>query len=421
MQKSIIVCVALALLAVGCSSGQPAPAQATGVATYGPTSQTAPPPPRYAQPPAPQYAQPTPRYAQPAPAYASSGAFRWHTRIQDAQAQARREGKLILAGSTKPGCSLCDQFKDQVVPQAGTRVSSVAVGYMVQALAPEAPTIWQQLKANLAGSGLMPLVGVFTPDLRYLTGFGGPTDNTKLMNALATARRLYPVSARAPRHAVPQQAVPQQVGRTRRVAGTTARLNEYGEYEWTPLEELYPRPEDALTPDAVVAAAAPVLPPAAASAPTRVAPVPTTVAVAPPRPPPIAPPPPPASPVAVNRTTPRTAVPVVPARARPARKQVATPPASRAPDPALEAWGAVALRRALQQIEDGQLDEARTTLAEIGARLPDSALAREAAKGAVAVYSARRIAEAQGREQELLREQAERNLGRSMWGVLFRS
>ena len=42
----------------------------------------------------------------------------------------------------------------------------------------------------------MPLVGIFTPDLRYLTGFGGPADINQLMNALGTARRLYP--ARAP-------------------------------------------------------------------------------------------------------------------------------------------------------------------------------------------------------------------------------
>jgi hypothetical protein len=97
------------------------------------------------------------------------------------------------------------------------------------------------------------------------------------------------------------------------------------------------------------------------------------------------------------------------------------PPFHREPEPALEAWGATALRQALQQIRDGQLDAAKETLAEVGARLPGSTLAREAAKGKVAVYSAQRMAEAEGRERERLRAEAERNLGRSMWGVLFRT
>ena len=423
MHKTTVLCMTLALLALGCSSGQGAPAQPAGVATYGPTSQTAPPPPpRYTQPAQPRYVQPAPRYGA-----AASGPFRWHSRIGDAQAQARREGKLILVGSTKPGCSLCDKFKNQVVPQAGSRVSSVVVGYMVHALTPEAPYIWQQLRANLPNAGLMPLVGVFTPDLRYLTGFGGPADNSQLMNALATARRLYPVSARAPQRTLPTQ--------VNRVAGTTARLNEYGEYEWTPLGELFPAPQDALTPEAVVAAADPVLPPAASSpataaAPAPVAPLPvarapTTVATLP------APPPVPTAPVTVRRAPPVTvnrsprsaAVTAVTPPAAPAAKAAPrpNPPFHREPEPALEAWGATALRQALQQIRDGQLDEAKSTLAEVGARMPGSTLAREAAKGTVAVYSAQRMADAQGSERDRLRAEAARNLGQTMWGVLFRS
>ena len=414
MTKPIILSIAVALLALGCSSGQQAPAQPAAVTTYGPTSQTQPAPPRYTQPAQPTYTQ---RAPQPAPRYAPAGNFTWHSRIADAQAQARRENKLILVGSTQPGCSLCDKFKNRVVPQAGSRVSSVAVGYMVHApkggVRPEAPYLWQQLRANLPNAGLMPLVGIFTPDLRYLTGFGGPADNSQLMNAIATARRLYPVSARAPQHVLPTNAT--------RVAGSTARLNEYGEYEWTPLESLYPQPEDALTPEAVVAAADPVLPPAPAPA---TAPAPTAVAVATPPTPP-APPAPRvihAAPLAGNRTaqpTPvaRTTAPAPALKAAPRPK----PPFHREPEPALEAWGATALRQALQQIQGGQLDAAKGTLAEVGARLPGTTLAREAAKGTVAVYSAERMAQADGRERERLRLEAERNLGQTMWGVLFRS
>ena len=128
MHKStILLGVALALVALGCSSGQGAPAQPAGVAhVRSDEPGRSRRPPRAAQP---AYVRPAP---QPAPRYAPAGAFTWHTRIGDAQAQARREGKLILVGSTKPGCGLCEKFKNQVVPQAGSRVSSVAVGYMVQ-------------------------------------------------------------------------------------------------------------------------------------------------------------------------------------------------------------------------------------------------------------------------------------------------
>lgn len=451
------LCLTLVLALVACSTGQPAPSPGR-VATYGPASQTAvrPAAPRYtpapravvasapvrAAPVAPRAAPVAPRMTRVVPQAtrvvsravpvaprmstaarpvthpvsptrrtaprATSGPFRWHTRIADAQEQARRENKLILVGSTKPGCSLCVKFKTRVVPQASAQVTPVAVGYMLDlALTPEAPHIWQQLKANLPRANLMPLVGIFTPDLRYLTGFSGPADTGQLLSALATARRLYPISARGPERHV-------------RSEGRTAQLNEYGEYEWTPLDEILPRPEDALTPEATAVASRTLLPPASSPG---IAPAPIVAALpaAPVPPRRVAPPP-----VISNR--PVVAAPVtvsVPAPVTVARKPVTAPPPKppfhREERPALETWGEQALRDALEQIRRGDLDRAKTTLAEVHARLPGSTLAREASKGTVAIYSAKRIQDVEGAERDRRREEAERNLGHSMWGVLFRS
>ena len=63
----------------------------------------------------------------------------------------------------------------------------------------------------------------------------------------------------------------------------------------------------------------------------------------------------------------------------------------------------------------------KDTLARVKARVPEGLLAREAARGAVAVYNAERIRRASGRERDRLLEEAHRNLSASMWGSLFTS
>jgi hypothetical protein len=95
------------------------------------------------------------------------------------------------------------------------------------------------------------------------------------------------------------------------------------------------------------------------------------------------------------------------------------PPFHREAEPASEVWAETALRDALQQIQRGDLDGAKATLAEVHRRMPGTTLAREAAKGSVAVYNAERIRNAGESERERLRAEAHRNLGSSMWGVLF--
>ena len=89
--------------------------------------------------------------------------------------------------------------------------------------------------------------------------------------------------------------------------------------------------------------------------------------------------------------------------------------------PAVETdWGKQALDLALRQIQGARYDAARATLAEIQARYPDSSYAREASKGSVALYNAKRIKTADSdAERARYRNRARRDLGTSMWGRLF--
>ena len=279
-----------------------------------------------------------------------------------------------------------------------SRISRYAVGYMVHASAGSNDPAWQILKANLSRERLMPLVGVLTPDLRWLAGFGGPPDEQKLMNALETARRLYPVSSAWRPTATETD--------TR-----TAQLNEYGEYEWTPLESLFPDAPHAeiATTDAAPPAGSggrmtPVVAPRDAgvattdhdaSAPAEAAdvdaaPEPTATVVA-------------------------MAAPEEPDVASDAEPTAATAPASYAGESPAQA-----LRRAADQIRSGDLDGAKATLADVLTRATDDDTRREAQKGGVAVYNAERIRDARGdRERDRILEEARQNLRGSLWGALF--
>jgi hypothetical protein len=363
----------------------------------------------------PLAADPVPTPRTPAPAPAATGPF-WHTRFADAQAAARREGKLILIGSTKPACGLCDKFKEQVFPPHEAEARQVVVGYMVNAMSPESGQAWQMLKDNLPTARLMPLVGIVTADLRWVTGFAGPTDEGMLLNALAQARRMVPAAAPAPvRPALPASAATASM--PRRVT------NEYGEPEWTPLADLYAEPEavaaapvadaarvDGPAADAVVPEPAPAVEPAPATAPVaavepaapapRWSDAPTHVA---------------AAPAPVDDATLATALTTLRSPATSARVEATPPPQA----PPTDAWAQVSLEEARAAIAARDFARARALLAEVNARLPSSALAREAARGTAALWHAERLAEAAPGEQAALRAQAERNFRTSLWASLF--
>jgi hypothetical protein len=77
------------------------------------------------------------------------------------------------------------------------------------------------------------------------------------------------------------------------------------------------------------------------------------------------------------------------------------------------------LQTAFLEIQSARLDAARVTLAQVIARLPDSDLGLEAARGTVAIYNARRIERADATAKPALVERAREDLRDSRWAVLF--
>lgn len=401
---ALVALLALPAWGTGCSSApapSPAPPPVADYRAPGPAPGVAPAP--YARAP-----------LAPAPA---AGPFRWHTRIAEAQAEARATGRMILAASTKDNCGLCEKFRHQVVPALAPEVAAAAVGYVYDITAPESAQVNSVVRANLRGASLMPLVGLLTCELRWVHGFWGATSANEFRAVLAEATRRHPVRvARGP--AGPAGAT---LG-----ALTTPVVNEYGELEWSPLADVWPNaattPRDTL-PDAPRLAGAGSASEAAPAAPD---PAPALAPAPAPRPGPV---PAPAPTLAAAPSTP-PAAPVAQPTSPPAEPwslPAAAPAAAPAPAPAPTAGGTAApgwaermLREALEAIRAGRYDAARALLSEVQARAPDSPAARDAAKGSVAIYNLKRIEQAgdeSARRQAL--ERARRDLGASFWGDLF--
>ena len=447
-----------------------------------------------------------------------AGSYSWNNRLADAQARARQTGKLILVSSTKPGCTLCDQFKNQIVPAVAAEADAISVGYVYDITRPEVRQVDQILRANLKDASLMPLIGFLTPDLRWVHGFWGARTVQQFRGDIATAAQA------SGRRTADAGGPAGPIGTVQGDDGSrlASVVNEYGEQEWSLPGDVWPagedpEPIDAITgtpdaddaADAVSAAmgAAPVvadntlppmddslppidampdtpaptpvaasgnslpplggdMPPLGGDAPTAVAqPTPTPrVATTGPRIPGNQIPPPPSTlppmaprPVASRPSTPqpmRTPQPSQPLQ--PVTQPMPTPTVANDPYappagrvamgtntvPALPAthrwsapaatdnrpaapvqqqdWGRAALDRAYAQIEGARYDAARETLAQIKQRYPDSSYAREASKGSVALYNAKRIRTASSEaEKERYRARAKRDLGTSMWGRLF--
>lgn len=119
---------------------------------------------------------------------APAGRIVWHSRIADAQAAARAEGKLIFITSTKPNCSLCTKLKERVVPQAWSELSKGCVLYVYDITRPESAAVDALVRSNLKGAYVMPLAGFVTPDLQWRHGFFGGTHAQKLLADFETAR-----------------------------------------------------------------------------------------------------------------------------------------------------------------------------------------------------------------------------------------
>ncbi len=431
MARNLVTLVALAgvfALLAACSSGAstPAPSRPTpSVVNYGPSTGGA--------------GGTTANLAGP---------YRWYTNMSQAQAAARAEQKLILCVSTKPGCGLCDKFKNQIVPATAQRCGQMSVGYIYDIRHPETPLVDKTLRANLKGAALMPLVGFLTPEMGWVHGFWGPRNTSEFLGDIATAQRIYPVASN------------RRIGATMPEGPRMASvINEFGEREYgmpgdvwptddpEPIDAITgrpspdapaPRPEDlmpeadtlladttpapesdALRPDGLVAPR-----PAALGSPDAVVDAAPVVADGLAYTGPGVPPPPSSLPPlrepgpAPAASTPEWSGPT-PSTTASKPRPVASGPRP-VPSEALESWARQALRDALAKIRSGEYDAAKYTLRAVKSKLPDTDLAREAARGTVAIYNYKKVRGAHDKnERSKWLERAKRDLGASMWGELF--
>ncbi|MGE0190916.1 MAG: hypothetical protein AB7T63_02640 [Planctomycetota bacterium] len=365
-------------------------------------------PPEVFAGPGTEYAAPEP--AAPAPPYASPGAtvttqrvpafeqrpWRWHTSFAAAQEDARAQGKLILVVASNPGCHLCEEFRASVVPARLREVASVAVGYTYMASTAERPDVHRFVYDHLPGASLMPLVAFVDAELGWLHGFWGKRSPAQLSADVAQVRGF------APRVHTPWVEVP--VAGPTPIAPTPSETTPAAPW---PGEVVAPSP----APDTTVAPD-PTWPAPVASrgpgSPGDAPPGGSTTSGMPSDPPGFDPTPPPVAPGALLPTSlaGADAGPTLPA----ALSAEAGP------------WGREQLLAAYAQIRGKRYPAAQETLRSIAERLPDTSAAREAAKGGVAIYNAKRMDQAtSASERERYRERAARDLAGTIWSPLFDS
>lgn len=351
----------------------------------------------------PSYVDPNaPVATQRVPAY-QERPWRWHSSFAAAQEDARAQGKLILVVASNPGCHLCEEFRTSVVPARLREVASIAVGYAYMANAPERPDLHRFVYGSLPGAQLMPLVGFLDADMGWIHGFWGRRTPAQLSGDVAQVRGFAP-RIQNPWIEVPVASptvVPTQPGSA--WPGETAPGETPGPTQ--PVESFPATPGPSASPE-------PAWPAPVASRGTGPA------AEAPPSgrgaggmpsdPPGFNPAPPPVAPGALLPTS------LVSGEMGPEL------PAALSADAG--PWGREQLLAAYAQIRGKRYPAAQDTLRAISERMPGSATAREAAKGGVAIYNAKRMDQATGAaERERFRERAERDLAGTIWSGLFGS
>ena len=356
--------------------------------------------PSYVDPDAPVVMQRVPAFQE--------RPWRWHTSFAAAQEDARSQGKLILVVASNPGCHLCEEFRTSVVPARMREVASIAVGYAYMANTPERPDLHRFIYGSLPGAQLMPLVGFLDADMGWVHGFWGRRTPAQLSGDVAQVRGF------APRIQNPWIEVP--------VAQPTPVQPQPGQV-WPREDVGPPQPMESFpaTPGTVspgtVAPGSTVTPEPAWPAPVASA-GPGPSVEAPPGgrgaggmpldPPGFNPAPPPVAPGALLPTS------LVSGEAGPEL------PAALSADAG--PWGRQQLLAAYAQIRGKRYPAAQDTLRGISERMPGSATAREAAKGGVAIYNAKRMDQAaSASERERFRERAERDLAGTIWSGLFGS
>lgn len=162
------------------------------VPTPGSTTQPYTPPPTYAPsaPPAPSYTPPayTPPAAPPAAAPSMGGSFQWASSLAEAQQIARQSGRLILIEAGRDRCKNCQELKNSIIPSMAAELGQSVVGYYDDVDRDQGSQAFWALRNNLPNAVTLPLVGFFTPDLRWVHGFSGHTDPAKFRSDLDRAR-----------------------------------------------------------------------------------------------------------------------------------------------------------------------------------------------------------------------------------------
>ena len=284
------------------------------------------------------------------------------------------------------------------VPAIQRDVAAVAVGYTYDATAPENPDLNRLVYANLPGARSMPLVGFVDPGLAWIHGFWGGRAAQALASEVAVARPF------APRVVTPTREV--RVGPPADVPSATPYLDPGGAY--VDAGGTYVDPGSAAWPPREVAAGPGTFPAPGSRDVTVTRPGEDPFLDAPP-----------SGRLATGAFMPETPPTVLPPVARAPEADVGLElPAGLAADAG--PWGSQALRTAYAQIQGKRYAAAQATLRSIADRLPDSATAREAAKGNVAIYNAKRMDQAASApDREAVRVRAARDLQGSVWSGLF--
>ncbi len=309
-----------------------------------------------------------------------SAPWRWHRNLEEARNDARAQGKLLFVFVSNPNCGICDTVRARAIEPRLGDLASIAVGYTFHGQRPERPDLYRTIHAQLAGAQSMPLVAFLGSELEWIHGFWGNRSPSQFAADIALVR------GHAPRVFTPDT---EMVIDAPVVPGTTVSP-----------PPAWPDP---------IASAPPTPTPRAEPPAETFRPLPTSAELMPGAEP------------GFDLRSPPVEIPIEPAP--PPVASLAEPVPELSSELAAEAgpWGRERLLAAFAHIRGRRYVAAEEALREVGARLVGTAAAREAQKGSIAIYNAKRMdLAAPGTERERYRERAARDLAGTIWEALFR-
>ncbi len=122
------------------------------------------------------------------PYFDDRGTLEWYRTLDEAQAVARRTGKLIFIDSGRLRCGNCRSLISDVLPnpRVRDRIGRIAIGLSDEIDRPD-PRVMQLLDQGVPNAQMLPLVGFVTPELRWVTGWSGHTDPDSVCGYLSIA------------------------------------------------------------------------------------------------------------------------------------------------------------------------------------------------------------------------------------------